>query len=128
MLKKRRILYAVLFGVILLTEIYIALYVRDAFVRPYVGDVLVTMLLGCLVRVLFPTGVRLLSVYILAFATAVEFLQYIDIVRVLGLENSAFLSTIIGRSFSVWDLVCYAVGCLAFFGIERLAEHGLNRT
>jgi len=128
MLQKRRILYAVLFGILLLTEIYIALYVRDAFVRPYVGDVLVTMLLGCLVRVLFPTGVRLLAVYTLAFATAVEFLQYIDIVKVLGWENSAFLSTIIGRSFSVWDLVCYAVGCLLFFGIEQLVERCLDHT
>lgn len=122
MTKKLRILYAVLFGLLLLTEIYIGLYVRDAFVRPYLGDVLVTMLVGCAVRMAIPTGVRLLPLYVMVFATGVELLQYIDIVRLLGWENSAFLSTIIGRSFAVWDLVCYAAGCLVFFGIDCAAR------
>ena len=118
--QKRRIVYALLLGVLLLTEFYIALYVRDRFVRPYLGDVLVTMLVGCAVRVAFPTGMRWLPLYVMLFATVVECLQYIDVVGLLGWENSAFLSTVIGRSFSWWDLVCYAAGCAVFFGIDCL--------
>ena len=50
MAKKLRIIYAALFFAVLLTEIFIALFVKDNFVRPYVGDVLVTILLCCLCR------------------------------------------------------------------------------
>lgn len=120
---KRRIVYALLLGVLLLTEIYIALYVRDRFVRPYLGDVLVTLLVGCAVRVAFPMGTRWLPLYVMLFATGVECLQYIDVVGLLRWENSAFLSTVIGRSFSWWDLVCYATGCLLLWGVDALVAH-----
>ena len=121
-MKKQRTLYALLCGVLLLTEIYIALYVRDAFVRPYVGDMLVTLLLGCGVRIARPTGIRLLPLYIFLFAAAVEGLQYIDIVRLVGLEHNALISTLVGRSFAWEDLVCYAVGCVALWGVQRLVR------
>lgn len=123
LLKKPRIIYAAIFGVLLLTEIAIALFVHDRFIRPYIGDVLVTILLCCLCRIVIPKGVRLLPVYIFLFAVTVEIAQYFDIVKLLGLENSVFLSTIIGRSFSVWDIVCYAAGCLVFFGVEWTVRH-----
>lgn len=118
-MKTKRIVYAILFCALLLIEIYIALYVRDAFVRPYVGDMLVTLLIGCAVRICLPTGVRGLPLYVFAFATAVEGLQYVDIVRLLGLEHSVLLSTLIGRSFSWGDVACYAVGCLALWGVQQ---------
>lgn len=117
-MKKLRITYAVIFGILLLTEIAIALFVHDRFIRPYIGDVLVTMLLCGLCRIIIPKGIRALSVYVFLFAAAVETAQYFDIVALLGLENSVFLSTVIGRTFSVLDLVCYAGGCLVFFGID----------
>lgn len=126
LLKKARIIYAAVFGILLLAEIAIALFVHDRFIRPYIGDVLVTILLCCLCRVLIPKGVRLLPVYVFLFAVAVEIAQYFDIVKLLGLENSVFLSTIIGRSFSVWDIVCYAAGCLVFFGVEWAVRHSLD--
>lgn len=123
LLKKTRIIYAAIFGILLLAEIVIALFVHDRFIRPYIGDVLVTILLCCLCRVVIPKGVRLLPVYVFLFAVAVEIAQYFDFVKLLGLENSVFLSTIIGRSFSVWDIVCYAAGCLVFFGVEWAVGH-----
>ena len=115
---KRRIVYALAFIALLLAEIYIGLFVRDRFIRPYFGDVLVTMLLCCLVRTAYPKGVRLLPVWVLAFATAVEIAQYFDVVKLVGLEHNAFISTIVGRSFSWKDILCYAVGCLSFWLIE----------
>ena len=41
---KKRIFYIISFLVIFCIEVLIALYVRDNFVRPYVGDVLVVVL------------------------------------------------------------------------------------
>ena len=41
---KKRIFYIISFLVIFCIEVLIALYVRDNFVRPYIGDVLVVVL------------------------------------------------------------------------------------
>ena len=117
-MKKRRIIYAVLFLSVLLAEILIALFVKDAFVRPYVGDMLVTVLICSFLRIFFPTGVNLLPVYVFLFAAAVELGQYLDMVKLLGLENNTFFSVLLGRTFSFPDIICYAVGCVLFFGME----------
>ena len=120
MIIKRRTVYAVLFGLLLATEIYIALFVRDSFVRPYVGDMLVTLLIGAFCRIFFPERPRLLAVYVFLFAALVEVGQYFDFVALLGLADNRFFSILLGRSFSWLDLLCYAVGCLALFGLERV--------
>ena len=121
-MKKKRLIYAALFLSVLLAEILIALFVKDAFVRPYVGDMLVTVLICCFLRIFFPTGVKLLPVYVFLFAAAVEFGQYLDMVKLLGLEGNRFISVLLGRTFSFPDILCYAVGCFAFFGTEILLK------
>lgn len=112
-------LYALLFCLLLAIEVCIALFVRDAFVRPYVGDVLVTLLLCCLVRTVFVERPRLLPLWVFLFAAAVEVGQYFDVVALLGLADSRFFSVLLGRTFSLADLVCYAVGCLLFLPLAR---------
>jgi hypothetical protein len=119
-MKMKRVVYASIFTLLLLTEILIGLYVHDNFIRPYIGDVLVTTLLCCLCRTAIPKGSRLLPVYIFIFAMLVEFAQYFQIVRLLGLENNPLLSTMIGTSFSWVDILCYGVGCLIFWVAEIL--------
>ena len=106
-----RATYFAIFVAILCIEILIGVYVRDAFVRPYVGDVLVVVLIYCAVRVIFPTGIKLLPLYVFAFSCGVELLQLVDVVNLLGIPRGSLLAILIGSTFSVADLVCYAVGC-----------------
>ena len=120
MIKKWRITYAVLFCVLLLTEILIALFVHDNFVRPYIGDLLVTLLLCCLCRIAVPHKAPALPLCVFLFAAGVELAQYFDVVALFGWENNRFLSTLIGGTFSAADLICYAAGCLVFFLAERI--------
>ena len=122
MTKYPRIIYAILFSMLLLTEIIIALFVHDNFVRPYIGDILVTVFLCCFCRIVIPKGVPLLPLYVFIFAALVETAQYFDVVKLLSLENNAFISTIIGRTFSFIDLLCYAVGCLLFAATESAVK------
>ena len=119
MLNKPRLLYAGSFLLLLITEILIGLYVHDNFIRPYIGDVLVTVLLCCLCRTIVPTGIKALPIYVFVFAALVEFAQFFEIVRILGLEHNRLISTIIGTSFSPIDLICYAVGCLIFWAVVK---------
>lgn len=119
---KKRILFGATAAILLLIEVAIALWVRDAFVRPYVGDMLVTLLLCCAVRTVFPEKPRLLSLYVMLFATAVEIAQYFDYVALLGLQDNVFLSVLMGRSFAFADILCYAVGCAAFAILDRFVQ------
>ena len=121
-MKNKRLLYLLIFCGLLATEIVIALLVNDAFVRPYVGDMLVTLLLCCLCRVIVPNNVRLIPVYVFIFAAAVEIGQYFDLVALLGLENNRILSIALGRTFSWLDIGCYAVGCAAAYFLDRMIQ------
>jgi len=116
---RKRLCYLAVFALILLIEVLIALFVNDSFIRPYGGDVLVTVLICALVRVIFPDRIKLLPLYVCIFAFAVEVGQYFDYVKLLGLEGNAFLSVLMGRSFSLADMLCYALGCVAFGLCER---------
>lgn len=110
-MNRKRLFYIAAFFALVAIEVLIALFVNDNFVRPYVGDVLVVMVIYCFVRIFLPNGVKLLPLYVFAFALAVEIGQYFDVVALLGLENNRFISILLGRTFSVSDIVCYAVGC-----------------
>ena len=78
-------------------ELLIALYLRDSFIRPYVGDILVVILIYCVVRT-FNQGGKMLPIYVFVFAVAVEILQLFNIASLLNLENSA-IGVIIGSTF-----------------------------
>ena len=117
----KRVYYAIATLVLLAIEVLIALFVRDNFVRPYVGDMLVVVVIYAFVRIFVPEKCRLLPLWIFLFAVAVEVLQYFEIVRLLGLSNSRFMSVLIGGTFDWKDIVCYAVGCglLGLLGFRR---------
>lgn len=107
-----RIKYAITFVLLLFVEVMIALYVHDTFVRPYVGDMLVVILVYSFTRIFIPERCRLLPLYVFLFAAGVEVLQYFKLVHVLGLENNRFLRIVIGSVFDIKDIVCYGVGCI----------------
>lgn len=124
---RKRFVYAFIFLVLAVSEVLIALYVRDAFVRPYFGDVLIAVLLCALVRIFLPNGLTLLPLFVFFFSTMVETLQYFHFVDRVGLGNSAFFRTLIGTSFSFWDILCYFVGCVSFFGVECVMRRKSKR-
>ncbi len=111
-MKNKRIIYAIITVVLLAIEVLIALFVHDNFIRPYVGDIIVVMVIYTFIRMIVPERVRLLPGYILCFAVLVEVLQYFRIVEVLGLNDNRFFSVLIGSVFDVKDIICYAIGCI----------------
>lgn len=106
---KKRIIYFFLFLILLIIECIIGVFVRDTFIRPYVGDILVVGVIYYFIRVFLPERVVLLPLYVFVFAAFVELLQYFRFADKIGLENK-ILRTIIGTSFSWADIICYAVG------------------
>ena len=115
-IRRKRITYLIATVALFLIELLIALFVHDNFVRPYIGDVLVVVLLYTFVRIFLPEGVRLLPLYLFLFAAGVEVLQYFRIGSVLGLSDHRIMSVVIGSVFDVKDIMCYGVGC-AILGV-----------
>lgn len=111
-MKKERIKFLLYFIILLIIEIFIALFVHDKFVRPYLGDMLVVVVLYCFIRIFIPRKVGILPLYIFIFAVIIEVLQYFNLIKILGLENNAFLTIVLGSIFDVKDIVCYGIGCI----------------
>lgn len=111
--------YAALSLCLLAVEVCIALFVHDNFIRPYFGDVLVTVLLCCLCRAILPCFAPAVPVFL--FAVVVEWTQWLGLVEMLGLQGTIF-AIILGTSFSWIDILCYGAGCLLFAGAEYLLK------
>ena len=114
----KRLTYGILAVVLTAIEVLIALFVHDSFVRPYVGDMLVVIVVYCFVRIIIPEGVHLLPLYVFLFAALVEVLQFFHIVDVVGLGGSAFFRTLIGGTFDIKDVACYGIGCVLLGVLE----------
>ncbi|MGL5821079.1 MAG: DUF2809 domain-containing protein, partial [Sarcina sp.] len=69
--------YLLAFIVLLSIEVFIALFVKDNFIRPYVGDILVVVVLYVFIKS-FISKVKNLPIYIFLFAFFIEILQYFD--------------------------------------------------
>lgn len=116
---KLRFLYGGASLVLFVVEVLIALFVHDSIIRPYVGDVLVVIVVYCFVRIFIPEKWRLMPFYVFLFAVCVEVLQYFDLVILLGLSGSRLARVVLGSVFDWKDLACYAAGCLLLAVWER---------
>ena len=111
--------YAISTLLLFITEVLIALFVHDQFIRPYIGDFLVVILIYCFVKSFLNTPVVPTAIGVLLFAYTVELLQYFRIVEVLGLQHSRAARIIIGSSFEWQDMLAYTLGILMVILIEK---------
>lgn len=111
--------YAALTCALLVTEILIALFVRDAIVRPYVGDALAVVLVYAGLRTVTRLGV--MPAAALAFFTAVliELSQYFRLLDHIGLSGNRWARVILGSGFDPQDFAAYAAGALTVLIAER---------
>lgn len=115
--------YLLLTVIIFLIEVLIAVFIKDRLIRPFVGDVLVVILIYCFLRVFLKIRYWKVALGVLLFACTIEILQYFDYVKLLGLQNNRVLSIALGRTFEMTDFVAYFVG----FSLVILAEKLVNR-
>ena len=114
--------YFVLAILLLIIEILIALYVHDKIVRPYIGDFLVVILIYCFLKSFLNTPVFATGIAVLIFSYSVEILQYLNIVDILGLQNSSFARIIIGNSFAWIDIIAYTAGVFFLLCLEKIVD------
>jgi len=107
---KKKYLYASL--LLLGIEIFIGIYVKDRFIRPYVGDYLVVILLYTILRTFWNERAKVVAYSVLIFSFVLEILQYFKLVELLGLGHIKLARILIGTSFAWEDLVAYFLGIM----------------
>nr|WP_294776740.1 DUF2809 domain-containing protein [uncultured Flavobacterium sp.] len=118
--------YLLLTVLLFVTEVCIALYVHDNFIRPYLGDVLVVILIYCFVKSFLKISVTKAAIGVLLFAFTIETLQYLAIVEKLGLEKNKIARVVIGTSFSWEDILAYIAGIIVVILAEKIFNRELQ--
>ena len=114
--------YFILTIILFATEVLIALFVHDYFIRPYFGDVLVVMLIYCFIKSFLYTPSIPTAMAVLLFAFFIESMQYFEIVKALGLEHNKIAATVIGNSFAWMDILAYIAGVVLLLFIEAAVK------
>ncbi|MFV0329803.1 MAG: DUF2809 domain-containing protein [Dysgonomonas sp.] len=115
----------IIFCVIFLIEVLIAKFVDDSIVRPYVGDILVVILIYYFIKAFIQTKSVYIAIGTILFAYLVEIGQYFHIADILGLENK-ILRIMIGSSFSWIDIVCYTAGGIVCYLFNKDKEQQID--
>ena len=111
--------YFALTVILFVIEICIAIFVNDAFVRPFLGDVIVVWFVYYFIRSFIIIKPIYIAIFTLLFSFAVEIGQYFKLIEILGLQENKWARIVIGTSFSWWDLLCYVVGFLLLFLMDK---------
>lgn len=117
--------YAAIAAALFIIEVCIALFVRDSFVRPVLGDVLAVMLVYCMVLAVIDLRPVAAALFAFAVGIVVELMQYADALSLLGLQNNPVARIVLGTTFSWGDIVAYWVGaviCVAAEAVWRKAR------
>jgi hypothetical protein len=112
---KRNFLIAL---VLFLALLFIALFVKDQFIRPVFGDYLVVIFMYYAIASLFDFPLKGLVIGILLFSYAVEIGQYYNLVYHLGLKGNRLAEIVIGVGFTWTDMLAYTIGALTVYLIE----------
>jgi uncharacterized membrane protein len=102
--------YFIVTFILFIIELLIAFYLHDKIIRPYIGDLLVVILIYTFVKSFLKIGVNKLAFYVLIFAFVIEWLQYINFITLIGLQNNQLAKIVFGNSFEWIDIAAYIGG------------------
>lgn len=108
---------------LLLIEVGIAMWFKTGFIRHTFGDYLVVMLVYCVIRGMTNASVNTSAIITICIAYSVEFLQLTPILELTNLNNYTLARIVFGTTFSVSDLIAYALGIITVLLIEYY-RHG----
>lgn len=116
--------YFIISIIIFVVEVIIATLLKgNFFIRAYLGDVLVVMLIYTFILSFFRVKSKLWLIFsIFIFAVSVELAQYFKVADKLGFKPNSIPHIVIGNTFSAEDILCYGAGCLVllcFHFLER---------
>ena len=120
MLLKFNPIYLILTVAILLTEIAIAFFIKDGFIRFTVGDYLASILVYCSIKTVIKMRPITAAIIALTISFCIEFAQLINLLDILNLRSNKIASIILGSHFSIEDLIAYTLGIISIYFIDKM--------
>jgi hypothetical protein len=119
--------YFLITVLLFVTELLIATFLHDKIIRPYFGDFLVVILIYCFLRSFLKVSIVKAAIATLIFAYLIEFMQYLNLIQKLGLQNSKMANLVLGNLFQWIDLLAYTLGIVLVLLIERMESPKIKR-
>lgn len=119
-------IYLILTMVLFTTEALIAIYLKTGFIRHTFGDFLVVILIYCSFKSFFKVHSIKLAITVFLFALCIELLQLLNILSLLGMEDSYSAKLLLGSTFQFTDLIAYFLGIFVFLIIDLKCIQNAN--
>lgn len=103
-----------------ITEFLIARFINGGFIRNVLGDYLVVFLIYYFLLSFYKWQKIKLAVFVLLVAYLIEILQYVQILKILGIPKSIFTDMILGSSFDWLDMLAYTLAFLSLVLMQRI--------
>ncbi len=124
---KKRIPYIIFSLIFIILCILIVLaFASNQFIRGFVGDAVIVMLLYSIAKSFRDFDNLKLSLGITIFAYLIEFSQYIKIIPLLGFQENYFTRIVFGSVFDPFDLLAYTVGGVSIFHLDTYFSRKYN--
>ena len=121
---KKYFFLALVFFVI---EIFIAIYVHDKIIRPFLGDLFVVILIYAFLKAFINIRYIKAALVVWIFAVIVEISQHLEFIKILGFSNSEIGKAVLGNSFSWLDILMYSIGTLLIVFVEWLRREHVKK-
>ena len=115
--------YFILFSILLITEVLIAIFLKDGFIRYTFGDFLVVILLYTFFKSFLKVNTITVALCVLIIAFTIEFLQLANLLDYLNLRHNRLATLILGSHFSIEDLIAYTLGIICAVLIDKKCNH-----
>jgi len=114
------------FTVLFTIEILITIYLKKGFIRFVLGDFLVVIMLYYFLNSFLNIKSLKIALMVLLFSYLIEYLQLINILDILNLQNNITLKIVFGTTFSIGDLISYTLGICTVLLIEKYLNPQLS--
>ncbi|MCL6219669.1 DUF2809 domain-containing protein [Zunongwangia pacifica] len=101
-------------------EFLIARSLNGGFIRNVFGDYLIVFVMYYFLLTFYKWQKFKLAVFVLLFAYLIELLQYVQILKILGIQKSTATDMILGSSFDWLDMLAYTLAFLSIIGIAKV--------
>lgn len=116
---KRCLIYFALSAICFIACVLIVkLFSNNQFIRGFTGDIVIILLIYFFIKIFSDFSPIKLTVFMLLLAFATEFLQYLTLISILGLEQNTLAQLIIGAVFDPLDLIAYTIGAIIVYIID----------
>jgi Protein of unknown function (DUF2809) len=110
------------FSILFAVEVIIAIFFRDDWIRNWLGDLLVVIVIAYFVHAFVAFPLRKIAIGTLIFAYCIELLQFFSVIDWFGWRESQLAHLTIGSTFDGKDLVAYTIGIALVLIIDRRCQ------